>query len=52
MVIDNSFSNDMIKLQGKSVFRCDRRSDVLSYNTIPTAGGVCIYLGAVMSGLV
>ena len=42
--LDNRFSNDMIGLSNKSVFRCDRRKDVLSYNSRPTAGGVCIYV--------
>ena len=42
--LDNRFGNDMVSLQGKVIFRCDRRCNVNSYNDRITAGGVCIYI--------
>ena len=42
--LDNRFSDGMLKLMGKTLFRCDRKNNVVSYNARPTAGGVCIYM--------
>ena len=42
--LDNRFSNDLISLPGKMVFRCDRRNNVFDPNARPTAGGVCVYM--------
>ena len=42
--MDNRFSDEMVSLNGKTIFRCDRCSNVSSYIDRPTTGGVCIYL--------
>ena len=42
--LDNRFSNDLVSLPGKSIFRCDRRINVLNPFDRHTAGGVCIYM--------
>ena len=45
--LDNSFSDNMVSLPGKCIFRCDRKNNVIGYNDRPTAGGVCIFLNNV-----
>ena len=47
--LDNRFSNEMVSLPRKTVFRMDRRNDVIPYNNRPTAGGVCIYINNLLS---
>ena len=42
--LDNRFSNNMVCLPGKTVYRCDRKVNILDYKAKPTAGGVCIYM--------
>ena len=42
--LDNRFSDVMVGLSGKKIFRCDRKNNVSNYNARPTAGGVCIYI--------
>ena len=42
--LDNRFSDSMVNLPGKTIFRCDRRNNVNYYDSRPTAGGVCIYI--------
>ena len=42
--LDNRIGNGLVTLNGKTIFRCDRRSNLTSYNSRPTAGGVCIYV--------
>ena len=41
---DNRFNDAIVSLPGKTIFKCDRKNNVNSYNDRPTAGGVCIYL--------
>ena len=42
--LDNRFTNNLVNLPGKTVFRCDRKNNISNLNARPTAGGVCIYL--------
>ena len=42
--LDNRTCNDLVSLPGKTIYRCDRRNNISSYNSRTTAGGVCIYL--------
>ena len=41
--LDNRYTDDLVSLPNKTIFRMDRRTDVSSYNARPTAGGVCVY---------
>ena len=42
--LDNRYSNDMVSLPGKFIFRADRKNNIGSFRSRPTAGGVCIYV--------
>ena len=43
--LDNRVPNNLIKLNNKIVFRCDRHNNVDNYTKKIFGGGVCIYVG-------
>ena len=43
--LDNRYNTPMVSLQNMKILRCDRKSEVNSYNINNSGGGVCIYIG-------
>ena len=42
--LDNRYSNNMVTLPRKTIYRTDRKSNISNYKARPTVGGVCIYM--------